>query len=397
MHSQFYSTNRVNRGYNGFRKRRSYSSFPRIKSFDPTSIINSQAVSEPIKEQVVSHNFSDFDISEKLLANIASKGYKAPTPIQDQAIEPIQEGRDIIGIANTGTGKTAAFLIPLIEKILKDRNQGVLIIAPTRELANQIQDEFFGFTQGLGIYSALCIGGANIRRQIYDLERNPNFVIGTPGRIQDLANSRYLNLEAFSFVVLDEADLMVDIGFLYVIKDIISQLPNKRQSLFFSATIDGKVSEVLRSFVLDPITISVKTGVTVDNIEQSIVKVADRSKKVDQLHSLLVQKEFEKVLVFGRTKRGVQKLSDELTDRGFKTETIHGNKTQGQRTRALEKFKNDYIQVLIATDVASRGLDIPNVSHVINYDLPESREVYIHRIGRTGRYDKKGVALTFIE
>ena len=279
----------------------------RIRSFNPIDIINSPKVAEITKEQVITHQFSDFDISENLIANIEGRGYKAPTPIQDQAIEPILAGRDLIGIANTGTGKTAAFLIPLIDKILKNRNQGVLIIAPTRELANQIQDELFGFTKGLDIYSALCIGGANMRRQIYDLERNPNFVVGTPGRIQDLVRSHYLNLDAFSTVVLDEADLMVDIGFLYVIKDIISQLPDERQSLFFSATIDGKVSEVLRSFVLDPVTISVKTGVTVDNIEQSIVKVVDRSKKVDQLHSLLVQEEFKKVLVFGRTKHGVPK------------------------------------------------------------------------------------------
>ena len=190
---------------------------------------------------------------------------------------------------------------------------------------------------------------------------------------------------------------MVDIGFIKDIKHIISFLPKIRQSLFFSATIDGKVQEVLRSFVYNPVTVSVKTKDTLDNIEQNTIKVTDRMKKIDQLHDLLIQKEWEKVLVFGRTKHGVQKLSDELVKRGFKADAIHGNKTQNHRLRTLDKFKRSEIQILLATDVASRGLDISNVSHVVNYDLPESYEAYIHRIGRTGRMEKKGVALTFVD
>jgi superfamily II DNA/RNA helicase len=345
---------------------------------------------------VVTNQFSDFQISDSIKSNIASKGYITPTPIQDQAIPVVLAGRDIIGMANTGTGKTAAFLIPLIEKVLKDRNQKVLIVTPTRELAAQIRDEFSTFAYGLQIFSALCIGGANMWRQKEELRRNPNFVIGTPGRLEDHIRSRSLNLNYFESVVLDEADHMVDVGFLQNIRNIISMLPRERQSLFFSATVDAKVAEILHSFVYNPVTVSVKTGDITANIRQEIVRVVSPNTKIEELHKLLIKENFEKVLIFGRTKHGVQKLSDDLVDRGFRSGAIHGNKNQGQRVRTLDQFKNNYIQILIATDVASRGLDIPNVSHVINYDLPESYENYIHRIGRTGRADKKGIALTFV-
>ncbi len=368
----------------------------RVKTFNPTDLINTPRVKTEVVEYAITHQFSDFKIESQLLKNVLDKGYKTPTPIQDQSITPILEGRDIIGIANTGTGKTAAFLIPLIDKVLKNRNEKVLIIAPTRELAAQIRDEFFAFSRGLGVYCALCIGGANMNRQRNDLRRNPNFVIGTPGRIQDLIRTGSLRLHDFGSIVLDEADHMVDIGFIHDIRYIISLLPAVRQSLFFSATIDGQVSTIIQSFVKDPVTVSVITGETAENVEQRIVKVTDGAHKIDQLHELLISEGFEKVLVFGRTKYGVQKLADELVKRGFRADAIHGNKNQNQRIRTLDKFKQNVIQILIATDVASRGLDIPMVSHVINYDLPESHEAYIHRIGRTGRADKKGIALTFI-
>jgi ATP-dependent RNA helicase RhlE len=385
-------------GGGGFRggRRGGFGGARRIKSFDPSFVINAPKENVQIPEYVITHEFSDFPINETLQRNISEKGYLVPTPIQDQAILPLLEGRDLIGIANTGTGKTAAFLIPLIEKVLKNSEEQVLIIAPTRELAMQIRDEFISFSRGLNIYCALCIGGANIRRQIQELRSYPNFVIGTPGRIQDLIRSRNLNLAYFGSIVLDEADHMVDIGFIADIRYIISLLPKVRQSLFFSATIDGKVREILNNFVQDAVLVSVKTGDTAENVQQDTIKVISGESKIEQLHELLIQKEFEKVLLFGRTKHGVQKLSDELVRRGFKADAIHGNKKQGQRTRILEKFKRSEIQILLATDVASRGLDIPNVSHVINYDLPETYDDYIHRIGRTGRADKKGIALTFV-
>lgn len=365
-----------------------------IRTFDPSDFIRDFIPSRP-NLTPVSHSFADFQVSDYLKRNIVARGYKIPTPIQDQAIPSIIEGRDLIGIANTGTGKTAAFLIPLINKVLKDRGQKVLIVTPTRELAAQIRDEFFSFAKGLGLHCALCIGGANLLRQKNDLKRNPNFIIGTPGRIEDLLRSKNLNLSNFGSFVLDEADRMVDIGFIKNIKYLISLLPPIRQSLFFSATIDGKVRQILQAFVRNPVTVSVKTRETAENVSQEVIKVGAKA-KIEELHNLLIKKEFDKVLVFGRTKHGVQKLSDELVKRGFRADAIHGNKRQSQRMKTLEKFKSNAIKILIATDVASRGLDIPNVSHVVNYDLPESYEAYIHRIGRTGRADKKGIALTFV-
>lgn len=374
----------------GFRGRR-------VKSFDPSQIVNLPARVEGHKEYVATHQFSDFEVSDSLKRNTAAKGYKIPTPIQDQAIPVILSGRDLIGVANTGTGKTAAFLISLIEKVLKDRTQKVLIVTPTRELASQIQDEFYSLTQNLGIFSALCIGGVNMWKQKQALRKNPNFVIGTPGRLQDHMRNGSLNLSNFGSVVLDEADHMVDVGFIGTIKTMISAMSNNRQSLFFSATVDQKVEGIIHSFVKNPVTVSVTRGDITSHVTQEVVKILSPQTKIEELHKLLIKREFEKVLIFGRTKHGVQKLADNLMSKGFKVNAIHGNKKQGQRSRILESFKKNYIQILIATDVASRGIDIPNVSHVINYDLPESYEAYIHRIGRTGRADKKGIALTFVE
>lgn len=369
-----------------------------VKTFDPTNAINNINISNPVvkTEYVVQNTFANFRIDDRLKKNIAYRNYKNPTPIQDQAIPEILRGNDLIGIANTGTGKTLAFLIPLLDKMLKDRNEKVLIVAPTRELAKQIQDEFYSISRGLGFYSALAIGGENMHRQKQELFRNPNFVIGTPGRLLDHIENRNLNLERFSNVVLDEADHMVDIGFLPDIKKLIALLPKNKQSLFFSPTIDGKVREVLKTFVNnDPVTISVKTGDTAENVAQEVIKVDHLGQKINKLYELLSKREFEKVLIFGRTKHGVQKLSNELRYKGFKADAIHGNKRQNQRIKTLENFKSNRINILIATDVASRGLDIPNVSHVINYDQPQDYDTYVHRIGRTGRADKKGIAITF--
>lgn len=343
------------------------------------------------------HTFDDFDLLGPVKENIIARGYTAPTAIQDQAIKPIMEGKDVIGLANTGTGKTAAFLIPIINNIFRNRDKKALIIAPTRELAVQINTEFRNFSQGLRVYSTIVTGGANMHRQISEIRRNPHVVIATPGRLKDLVKQNVLHLEDFSIFVLDEVDLMVDIGFIEDIKFFLSYLPKERQSLFFSATISPKISDILRRFVNDPITVSVKMQDTSDNVEQNVVRVISREKKVDQLHDLLISDGFDKVLIFGRTKHGVEDLYKQLEGRGFKVGALHGNKNQGARRRVLESFKRDEISILLATDVASRGLDIDDVTHVINYELPESYEDYIHRIGRTGRANKRGNALTFID
>ena len=263
-------------------------------------------------------------------------------------------------------------------------------------MALQIRDEFKDFSYDMKLYSSLIIGGANLNRQVHEIRKNPHIVIATPGRLKDLVEHKEIYLEDYNNIVLDEVDLMVDIGFIADVKYFISLLPKERQSLFFSATISPKVQSILQTFVNNPVTISVKKQDTSENVDQDVVKTGNPSEKVEKLHDLLISDGFDKVLIFGRTKHGVDKLHKELAIRGFKAGAIHGNKSQGQRQRVLESFKRDEIQILLATDVASRGLDIPNVSHVINYELPETFDDYIHRIGRTGRAGKTGKALTFI-
>jgi len=341
------------------------------------------------------NSFSDFSLSEPIKKNILKHGFDKPTAIQDQAIPFILKGRDLVGVANTGTGKTAAFLLPLIAKVSKDRKQKVLIITPTRELAAQIQDEFKLFSSSMGIFSTLCIGGTSLNIQRRELARQPNFAIGTPGRIKDLQNRRILNLRNYQSVVLDEVDRMLDMGFIRDVREIIAFLSKNRQSLFFSATISKEIKAIMQCFLSNPVTVSVKTGVTPQNVDQDIVRTRGKN-KLDVLHELLIKKEFSKVLLFGRTKRGVSKLERNLIQRGFKAASIHGNKSQTQRLRALKMLRNNQVQILIATDVASRGLDIKNITHVINYDVPGTYNEYVHRIGRTGRAGKKGVALTFV-
>jgi ATP-dependent RNA helicase RhlE len=386
--------------YNNFRRRNYFINSPKNNGNGIINAIRAVTLNPKTEEQsqvfVPKNNFEDFPIQDVLKKNILYRKYNTPTPIQDSAIPSIMEGRDVIGIANTGTGKTAAFLIPLVNKIIKDKNQKVLVITPTRELAAQISDELYAFTYGVKIRWSVCVGGMSITKQISDLEKNPEFVLGTPGRLKDLAQRAYLHLDQYNNVVLDEADRMVDMGFIHDIKYFISRLPSKRQSLFFSATIPPKVDEILRSFVSDPVTVSVKTSDVLTNITHELIKVDGNLSKLEKLLTLLGQKEVEKVLIFGRTRRGVQKLSSELISKGYNAAAIHGDKNQGQRQKVLNDFKSNRISILLATDVASRGIDVKDISHVINFDLPATFDDYIHRIGRTGRSNSKGVALTFI-
>ncbi len=368
----------------------------RIKTFNPTRLIN-QTINHTDQTQYQAINqFADFAIPDQLKTNIQNHNYQHPTPIQDQAISHILQGQDVVGSANTGTGKTAAFLIPLISNLYHDKSKKVLIMTPTRELAMQIKKEFKTFSQNMNQSSTLCIGGTSIKHQIKSLKKQPDFVIGTPGRLIDLTKRNKLNLNTFSVVVLDEVDRMLDMGFIKDMKYMISRLPKQRQSLFFSATLPNQLNNIIHKFVKNPVKIEVTSHKTTDNIEQDIVKINGRSKP-QILDKLLNQNGFDKVLVFGRTKRGLNKLSKILHKRGHKVEIIHGNKSQNQRKRALKKFKQDRVKILLATDVASRGLDINDITHVINYDLPESKEVYIHRIGRTGRANKTGTALSFVD
>jgi len=363
---------------------------------DVSKFINKAVISVEDKPYQSVNSFANFSIDERLKKNVLKAGYQDPTPIQDQAIPHVLNGRDIVGIANTGTGKTAAFIVPLLDKVVKDKRQNILIVAPTRELAIQINQELVKFAYGLYIFSVCVVGGMPIFRQISDMRRTHNFIIGTPGRIKDLIKRGHLKLNKFQTVVLDESDRMLDMGFINDMRFLMSAMPKNRQTLFFSATLSNDVKRIINEFLNDPIHISVKTGDTADGVDQDVVYVKDKV-KFDLLRNLLTQPGFSKVLIFGRTKLGVERLSKLLLGSGLKAQSIHGNKNHTQRQSALRAFKDSMINILVATDVAARGLDIPNVSHVINYELPSTYEDYIHRIGRTGRGGKTGKALTFIE
>ena len=350
-------------------------------------------------------SFENLGLSAELLHAVSDQGYTEPTPIQAQAIPVVLEGRDLMGGAQTGTGKTASFTLPLLQLLSAQANTSTspakhpvraLIVCPTRELAMQIDQEFRSFSRNLKMFSVCCVGGAPIGRQISELRYYNNFIIGTPGRLKDLIEKKKINLLEFNTVVLDEADRMLDMGFINDMRFVMSRMPEKRHTLFFSATISKEIERLIKDFLREPVSISVKTGDTAKNVDQDIVRISNES-KIDTLHNLLKGVEFSKVLIFGRTKFGVEKLSKILIERGFKAESIHGDKNLNRRRKALDLFKNNRVQILVATDVAARGLDIPNVSHVINYDLPAVYDDYIHRIGRTGRGNKKGKALTFIE
>jgi ATP-dependent RNA helicase RhlE len=376
-----------NRGGGGGRKA--------IKTVDPRLLVKK---AELIEEEayVPVTSIEALSINNVLKQNILGMGYKHFTPIQDKAIPEVLLGKDVVGVANTGTGKTAAFLIPTLNAISADRNKRALIITPTRELADQIVSECIKLGRGMGIFTQLCIGGMGIYPQKQGLKRRPNIVIGTPGRLKDLNQQGALDFNVFSIITLDEVDRMLDMGFIPDITYITQRLPQVKQSLFFSATLSSEVRQVMNGFLKDPVIISIKTQETSKNVDQDIVKVAGRV-KIDVLDELLRQTEVSKVIIFGRTKHGIEKLAEALYNKNHKVASIHGDKSQGQRKRALEVFKRGEVDVLLATDVASRGLDIPNVTHVINYDLPENYDDYVHRIGRTGRAGKKGNALSFVD
>jgi len=350
-----------------------------------------------LTEFIAKHTFNDFAIDSRIQTCISAHGYTMPTPIQDEVIPQILKGHDLVGLANTGTGKTAAFLLPLIDKVLKHPRSRILIMAPTHELTLQIEQELIALTRRLPVYGVSCVGGANIGPQISKLKRGDmQFVIGTPGRLKDLAKRKALVFGSFNTVVLDEADRMLDMGFIGDMRAILGATPKSRQTLFFSATMSSEIRGLVHEFLHEPVTISVKTQDTALNVNQTVVNVRGLNKS-EVLKALLSKVELKKVLVFGRTKHGVDKLSKALARKGVKVESIHGNKSHSQRQRALQKFKQNEVQALIATDVAARGLDIDGVTHVINYDIPATYDDYVHRIGRTGRGDKKGMALTFVD
>lgn len=394
--------NHTNKG--GYRpQRRYYGSRNRGSRFSQRSstisidkLIAKAVDTETVSMFVDDYNYSQFDIHTILKNNIYSKGYSNPTKIQYQAIPEILKGKDILGIASTGSGKTAAFLIPMINKLMKNRNDKCLIVEPTRELAIQIQDEFRSLSRNTGLKSVLIMGGNSMKTQINVLRTDPEFVICTPGRLKDLTERGYLDLSYINNVVLDEVDRMLDMGFIADIRFIIQKLNKERQSLFFSATMDRKSEEIANTLLLNPIKVEVEVQGPGKNVDQDVVRLEKDQNKGDVLLELLTHEELKKVLIFTSTKREADRLCKRLLEKHIYVEALHGDKRQNQRTKIIDKFKKGFIDVLIATDVASRGLDVNNITHVINYDMPQTYDDYIHRIGRTGRAGKKGFALTFV-
>lgn len=344
--------------------------------------------------------FENLNLLPQILTSLKAKGYTRPTPIQEKSIPHILEGKDICGSAQTGTGKTAAFALPMLQLLFNSKahqRKGIkaLILAPTRELAQQISDSFRDYGKGLHLRHSVIYGGVSQHGQTNTLRTGVDIVIATPGRLLDLMNQGFVHLNTIEFFVLDEVDRMLDMGFINDIKKIIAKLPAKKQTLFFSATMPAEIKKLSDSLLKDPVivqTAAVSTAAV--TVKQYVYHVRTEDKKALLTHVL--SKEVKPhVLVFTRTKRGADKLSKSLLADGIKAEAIHGNKSQNTRQKALDRFKNRTISMLIATDVASRGLDITEISHVINFDLPEEAETYIHRIGRTGRAGYEGIAISF--
>ena len=347
-------------------------------------------------------NFSQLGLTAAQLRACESLGYTTPTPIQSKAIPVILSGQDLIGCAETGTGKTAAFLLPIIQKLSERTRPGVrvLVVAPTRELALQIQESYTDLNQVKGNRSVVVIGGANIRTQIADLRRGATVVIATPGRLLDLKERRAINLSAVEVLVLDEADRMLDMGFLPAIKQVLAMLPTKRQTLLFSATMSSSIESLARSTMIQPKLVEVsRRGRAAEMIEQTAYSVAQENKTallLDLLEQESGQESLDRVLVFTRTRRGAERISHILKARNHRVNRIHADRSQPQRETALREFRNGQARVLVATDIAARGLDVEAISHVINYDVPAAPEDYVHRVGRTGRAGNSGKAITIV-
>lgn len=345
---------------------------------------------------VPTHSFADFQVHPLIQQNLHRMGFERPSPIQDQTIPIGLRGQDVVGIAHTGTGKTAAFAVPILHRLLTEPGSQALILAPTRELAGQIDQQCRDIAKGGNIASVLLIGGVSMGPQLRDLKQHPRLIIGTPGRIKDHLTRRSLVLNTCNIVALDEVDRMLDMGFVHDIRRILGQASQTKQSFYFSATLDARVTAIIETFSHDAVHVSVKSGETTANVEQNVVPYNAEAEKIDKLHQLLSRHELVKVLVFDDTQRSVEKLSKALQSRGFAAESMHGGKSQSKRQRVLAQFKEGRITVLVATDVAARGLDVADITHVINYSLPQTYEDYVHRIGRAGRAGKTGHALTFI-
>jgi ATP-dependent RNA helicase RhlE len=342
--------------------------------------------------------FNDLKLTEPILMALESIDYKKPTPIQEKAIGPILNGQDIFGCAQTGTGKTGAFSLPILHKLHEhqtSRYPKALVLAPTRELAIQISENIRIYSKYLKVAHVTVFGGVSQKNQERELQNGVDIIIATPGRLLDLMMQGIINLNKIEYFVLDEADKMLDMGFIHDIKKIISRLPEKKQTMFFSATASPDIMKLANTLLKNPIHVSVTPpSTTTPLVEQHVYYVAKENKR-SLLKHVLNSGDVEHALVFTRTKRGADRVAKELNKNGITSEAIHGDKSQGARERALKGFKHRKIRVLVATDIASRGIDVDKLSHVINYEIPEQAETYVHRIGRTGRAGSSGIALSF--
>lgn len=357
-----------------------------------------KAVAIHEEKYVATRKIVDLPVRAELIERLTHKGYETPTEIQDKSIDTLLDGNDILGIAQTGTGKTAAFLVPIINGLLvTKRKSSALVVVPTRELALQVEVEFKSMTKGLGLYSTTLIGGTNINRDRANTQRKPHVIIGTPGRTLDLVSRQWLDLRNFETLVLDEFDRMLDMGFQKDVMRIINMVGQRKQTMLFSATLDKKQQPLIDEILTSPTVVKVSSGVTTgENIDQEVIRIESGQDKFDVLKGLLAMDEIEKVLIFEETKHKVNKLSKMLNKTGIRADEIHGNKSQSARQKALNNFKAGKVNVLVATDVAARGIDVSDITHVINYQVPQTFDTYIHRIGRTGRAGKVGKAYTLV-
>jgi ATP-dependent RNA helicase RhlE len=347
-------------------------------------------------------SFQDLRLIEPILRALAARSYTTPTPIQQQSIPPLLLGRDLLGIAQTGTGKTAAFALPILQRLSQNpvrpepRSTRVLVLSPTRELASQIADSFTAYGQHLGIKNTVIFGGVGQHPQVQSVRNGIDIIVATPGRLLDLINQRHISLRTVEVFVLDEADRMLDMGFLPDVERVIRHLPQKRHSMLFSATMPPNIQKLARSLLIDPIRVEVTPpSTTAEKVEQFVYFVRDKKQKDELLRAVLEKPEIERVLVFTRTKHGADKVVKHLKKHGEEAMAIHGNKSQSAREKALDSFRDGRMRVLVATDIAARGIDVPSITHVINFDLPNVSEQYVHRIGRTARAGRSGTSLSF--
>jgi ATP-dependent RNA helicase RhlE len=346
--------------------------------------------------------FEQLGVIEPILKALAAQGYTNPTPIQQQAIPDVLNGRDLLGCAQTGTGKTAAFAIPVLQNLSKDIPRGyrhirTLVLTPTRELAVQIHESFETYGKYTGIKQEVIFGGVSQHAQTIALRNGTDVLIATPGRLLDLMNQGYVHLDYLETFILDEADRMLDMGFIHDVKRIIRQLPPEKQTLLFSATMPSEIAHLAGSLLRNPVKVEVTpVSSTAEKVEQSVYMVEKNDKQALLVH-VLQEKKISRTLVFTRTKHGADKIARALSKANIKADAIHGDKTQTARQRALQNFKSGYLKVLVATDIAARGIDVDNLTHVINYDLPNVPETYVHRIGRTGRAGAEGIAYSFCD